>query len=98
MAGSVEDVLDRLWNKNVFSVGPAAEDCRDDEMEAVKEVSLEDQIKEIVDIIPVTTSHIMEELNSRGVDLSIPKLIGILMDMTAHGDILQNGAYYRRVV
>lgn len=98
VAGSVEDVLDRLWNKNVFSSGSAYEECGDDEMEEVKAVSLEDQIKEIVDIIPVTTSHIMDELNRRGVDLSIPKLIGILMDMTAHGDILQNGAYYRRVV
>ena len=97
VAGTVEDVLNRIWNKEVFAPAASKDDIKDDEMEEVKEMKVEDIIREIVDIIPVSTSHISEELGRRGIDMSIPKLIGVLMDMTSRGEILQNGAYYRRV-
>lgn len=98
VAGSVEDVLDRIHNREIFSrKGDSSEPADSDEMEEVKEPDIEDQIKEIVDIIPVSTSHILEELDRRGICMTVPELIGKLMDMTSRGDILQNGAYYRRV-
>lgn len=59
--------------------------------------ALEDDILGIVDIIPVSTSYILEELYKKGRDTTVPALMTTLMDMTCNGKIAQNGAYYRRV-
>ncbi|MBO6196934.1 MAG: DNA-processing protein DprA [Butyrivibrio sp.] len=105
VAISVEDVLDRLWNikgeaKPALSTEPVLknqEKDTDDEMEVNKELTLEEKILEIVDIIPVSTSYIAEELFKKGESLSMPALMTTLMDMTCCGKIAQNGAYYRRI-
>ncbi len=74
------------------------EDLSDDEMSfAEKETTIEDDILSILDIIPVSTSYIMEELYKRGRDATVPVVMSTLMDMTGCGKIAQNGAYYRRV-
>ena len=102
VAISVEDVLDRLYsvhgeNRADISRGPAPEPAFDNEMEVNKELTLEEKILEIVDVIPVSTSYIAEELLKRGENLSVPALMTVLMDMTCCGKIAQNGAYYRRI-
>ena len=105
VAISVEDVLDRLWSikgeaKPALSTEPVLKDQEkdtDDEMEVNKELTLEEKILEIVDIIPVSTSYIAEELFKKGESLSMPALMTTLMDMTCCGKIAQNGAYYRRI-
>ncbi len=105
VAISVEDVLDRLWSikgeaKPALSTEPVLknqEKVTDDEMEVNKELTLEEKILEIVDIIPVSTSYIAEELFKKGESLSMPALMTTLMDMTCCGKIAQNGAYYRRI-
>ena len=61
------------------------------------EPTMEDDILGIVDIIPVSTSFILEELYKKGRDTSVPVLMTTLMDMTCKGQIAQNGAYYRRI-
>ena len=102
---SVEDVLDRLWSikgegkptQPTESVLENPEKDTDDEMEVNKELTLEEKILEIVDIIPVSTSYIAEELFKKGENLSMPALMTTLMDMTGCGKIAQNGAYYRRI-
>ncbi len=106
IATTVEDVLDRLWgienlkrsekSTEEKAVSPTA--CAsDNELEVNKELTLEEKILEIVDIIPVSTSFIAEELFKRGENLSMPALLTTLMDMTCCGKIAQNGAYYRRI-
>lgn len=102
VAISVEDVLDRLFgmkNEKDAASGrgiiPGPES--DNEMEVNKELTLEEMILEIVDIIPVSTSFIAEELFKKGVNVSVPALMTTLMDMTCCGKIAQNGAYYRRI-
>ncbi len=105
VAISVEDVLDRLWSikgegkpaQPTESVLENPEKDTDDEMEVNKELTLEEKILEIVDIIPVSTSYIAEELFKKGESLSMPALMTTLMDMTCCGKIAQNGAYYRRI-
>ena len=105
VAISVEDVLDRLWSikgeakpaLSTESVLKNQEKDTDDEMEVNKELTLEEKILEIVDIIPVSTSYIAEELFKKGENLSMPALMTTLMDMTGCGKIAQNGAYYRRI-
>ena len=102
VAISVEDVLDRLYsvhgdNRADISRESVPEPVFDNEMEVNKELTLEEKILEIVDVIPVSTSYIAEELLKRGESLSVPALMTVLMDMTCCGKIAQNGAYYRRI-
>lgn len=102
VAISVEDVLDRLHsikgdNRADISRKSAPEPAFDNEMEVNRELTLEEKILEIVDVIPVSTSYIAEELLKRGENLSVPALMTVLMDMTGCGKIAQNGAYYRRI-
>ncbi len=79
--------------------GAAGETPVDDEMSFPEdhEPTIEDDILSIVDIIPVSTSYIMEELYRKGRNTSIPMLMTTLMDMTCNGMIAQNGAYYRKI-
>ena len=62
-----------------------------------REKSLDEEILDIVDIIPVSMTSIMEELYRRGKEIPIPLLMNRLMDLTGNGSIIQNGAYYRRL-
>ena len=84
-------------NRADISRGSVPEPVFDNEMEVNKELTLEEKILEIVDVIPVSTSYIAEELLKRGESLSVPALMTVLMDMTCCGKIAQNGAYYRRI-
>ena len=98
----VEDVLDRLWSVKgsteiLAQQVDESEAESDNEMSETKELTLEDKIMEIVDIIPVSTSYIAEELFKKGENVSVPALMTTLMDMTFCGKIAQNGAYYRRI-
>lgn len=65
--------------------------------EKEKEPTLQDDILGILDIIPVSTSYIMEELFKRGKNISIPMLLSELMDLTGSGKVAQNGSYYRKI-
>ena len=65
--------------------------------EKEKEATLQDDILGILDIIPVSTSYIMEELFKRGKNISIPMLLSELMDLTGSGKVAQNGSYYRKI-
>lgn len=100
----VEDVLDRLWKmKNIAPVEkdiiPKSEEDTGDDAAASgqREKTLEETILEIIDIIPISMSAIMEELYRRGNNITIPALMTELMDMTGSGKIIQNGAYYRKL-
>ena len=73
------------------------EDSEAMELPDKKEPTIEDDILSILDIIPVSTSYIMEELYKKGRDATVPMVMSKLMDMTGSGKIAQNGAYYRRV-
>ncbi|MCR5156986.1 MAG: DNA-processing protein DprA [Butyrivibrio sp.] len=108
IAVDVEDVLDRLRIRPEAGKTAEEEGVFDDEAEdfdpknplepaTPRPLSLEELILETVDIIPVSTSYIMDELYRRGVEVSIPMLIGTLMDLTSTGQIAQNGAYYRKI-
>ncbi len=108
IAIKAEDVLDRLWHVKDMSSGPAGyekirDECAVDDTdpeiceEHEKELSLDDEILDIVDIIPMSMTTIIEELSRRGRDVPVPVLMTRLMDLTGSGCIIQNGAYYRRL-
>ncbi len=106
VAISVEDVLDRLWTISGEKHRTVREeDLSDPEIirntdileDGVKEMTLKDEIMDILDIIPVSASYIMEELYKKGKEISIPALLSELMDLTGSGRVAQNGAYYRKV-
>ncbi len=107
-----EDVLDRLGmrrkeeDESCAAEGkdPAEDgtDIADPENEICEdlpqwELTLDEEILDIVDVIPISMSSIMEELYRRGKDVSVPLLVQRLMDLTGSGRIIQNGAYYRRI-
>ncbi len=101
IAISVEDVLDRLWDmkrevKTTMEI-EIDKSCEDDEMTEGKELSMEEEILQILDVIPVSSSFILEELYKKGRDISVPVLLSVLMDMTCSGKIVQNGSYYRKI-
>ena len=106
VATAVEDVLERL--RSIGCMNKCGRDIEerskkelvctpDNELEVNKELTIEEKILEIIDIIPVSTSYIAEELFKKGERLSMPALMTTLMDMTCCGKIAQNGAYYRRI-
>jgi DNA processing protein len=71
---------------------------QEEEMEAEsKEIPIEEEILGIVDIIPVSSSFILEELYKKGKEISVPRLLTVLMELTYSGKIAQNGAYYRKI-
>lgn len=61
-------------------------------------LTIEDEILEVLDIIPITASSILEKLSENGVEITIPKLMERLMDMVGSGRIAQDGAYYRKIL
>lgn len=103
VALTCEDVLDRLWGRKEEAevLGCHEEDCNEDCNEEPIMISLppktiEEEILEAVDIIPISVSNISEKLLTNGVVLSIPELMSKLMDLTYKGLIAQEGVYYRK--
>ena len=103
-----EDVLDRLRincqsrdqlkdQSREPDNAEAFEDTEEPENESAKEMTLDEEILDIVDIIPISMTSIMEELFKRGREVSVPVLMNRLLDLTGSGSIIQNGAYYRRL-
>ncbi|WP_042256913.1 DNA-processing protein DprA [Butyrivibrio proteoclasticus] len=107
VAIGVDDVLERLWegarssrcrektddirrnhNEDQYNLGSR------EESEGPE--TIEDEILELVDIIPVSSSQILEGLNLRGIDISVPQLMGYLMELNYKGALIQDGAYYRK--
>ncbi|MBE5826035.1 MAG: DNA-protecting protein DprA [Butyrivibrio sp.] len=109
IAVDVEDVLDRLsFGPYAEKAKPKDKEPKEVKFESADPGNplkdskahthgLQELILETVDIIPVSTSYIMDELYRRGVEVTIPMLIGTLMDLTSTGQIAQNGAYYRKI-
>ncbi|MBP3781943.1 MAG: DNA-processing protein DprA [Butyrivibrio sp.] len=111
VAISAADVIDRIWTvrggyEAQEKIETALEDEReltvcggdpDDEMNDQPVISIEEEILEIVDIIPVSSSFILEELYKKGKEISVPRLLTVLMELTYSGKIAQNGAYYRKI-
>lgn len=109
VALSVGDVLDRLWRG---TNGKRTKDNNTDEPEektlekyrnnneedfgVEEQRSIEDEIVDVVDIIPVSASSIMERLYEKEITISVPELMGKLMDLTYKGLIIQDGVYYRK--
>ena len=101
-----EDILEKLFevrnrtsNKRNNDKKPENADIMEDTEELDEEqITIEDKILETLDIIPTTASSILEELSKKGVEITIPELIQRLMDMTGNGRIIQEGAYYRKIL
>lgn len=107
IALSTQDVLDRLWGHHETSTSDqqeeeereADEQCTEESLELLEEEpekTLEEEIADIIDIIPVSTSQIMERLHQKEIDISIPVLMSNLMELTFKGEIIQDGVYYRK--
>ncbi len=58
------------------------------------ELTLEDHILLTLDIIPSSTSQILETLEKRGISISVPELLQTLTEMVYRGLVKQNGAYF----
>ncbi|MBQ8031545.1 MAG: DNA-processing protein DprA [Butyrivibrio sp.] len=111
VAISAADIIDRIWTvrggyEAQEKIETALEDEReltvcggdpDDEMNDQPVISIEEEILGIVDIIPVSSSFILEELYKKGKEISVPQLLTTLMELTYSGKIAQNGAYYRKI-
>lgn len=111
VAISAADVIDRIWTvrggyEAQEKIETPLEDEReqtvcggdpDDEMNDQPVISIEEEILGIVDIIPVSSSFILEELYKKGKEISVPQLLTTLMELTYSGKIAQNGAYYRKI-
>ena len=110
VAISAADVIDRIWTVRGRYEAPANVTSQEeekelalcnldpeDEMNDQPEVSIEEEILGIVDIIPVSSSFILEELYKKGKEISVPQLLTTLMELTYCGKIAQNGAYYRKI-
>ncbi len=107
VAIGVDDVLGRLWENSKSSRHHDETDGERQEQnkgqhdlelqeESESNRTIEDQILELVDIIPVSSSQILEGLNLRGIDISVPQLMGYLMELNYKGALIQDGAYYRK--
>ncbi|SFU31240.1 DNA-processing protein DprA [Butyrivibrio sp. INlla21] len=58
------------------------------------EEALETAILESVDVIPISSSGIMEKISERGIEISVPELMKKLFDMSNMGKLSQNGVYF----
>ena len=103
VALDVQDVLDRIHTnrsasatKDLFGNDRATIQNAEEELAADEAVerTLEDHILEILDVIPFSTAHIMEELEKRDVDVTVPTLLMTLTEMVYKGSVSQNGAYF----
>ncbi|MCR4757889.1 MAG: DNA-processing protein DprA [Butyrivibrio sp.] len=97
IALNTQDVLDRLWGHHETSTSDQHEEEEIlDPLEKEPEKTLEEEITDIIDIIPVSTSQILEKLHQKEIDISIPMLMSNLMELTFKGEIIQDGVYYRK--
>ncbi len=97
IALNTQDVLDRLWGHHETSSSDQYEEEEIlDPLDEEPEKTLEEEITDIIDIIPVSTSQIMEKLHQKEIDISIPMLMSNLMELTFKGEIIQDGVYYRK--
>ena len=102
VALGVQDVLDRLWKTDAcgFKAKMSDEKEKAEEEESKwdddSQLSIEDEIEDSVDIIPVSASTIIEKLRAKGIEMSIPELMSSLMEMTYQRRIIQDGVYYRK--
>ena len=97
VAMTVDDVLERVSDMTFKNKAKDSTTSGDDyELEMNEEERLTQEILETIDIIPVSASQIMENLYLKGIEITIPELMGRLMDMTFKGMISQDGVYYRR--
>lgn len=104
VAITCQDVLDRLWGRKEEPEDKEAAEVEPPEETEAPELStidlpsktVEEEILEVVDIIPISVSNIAEKLLTKGVVLSIPELMSKLMDLTYKGLIAQEGVYYRK--
>ncbi|WP_051545040.1 DNA-processing protein DprA [Butyrivibrio sp. MC2021] len=106
MVLGTEDVLEKLFEvrnrcanerNNVKNAEIEGEEPIEMEIND-KEITIEDKILENLDIIPTTAANILEGLSRNGVEITIPELMRRLMDMTGSGTIVQEGAYYRKIL
>ncbi len=81
---------------NISEKFDGSKEGEDNDLEEPREMSLEDHILAVLDVIPHSTSHIMEELEKRNVEVSVPMLLMTLTDMVYKGSVNQNGAYFLR--
>lgn len=104
VALSTQDVLDRLWGHH-GTINKEKEEEKQDTKEEFLEIpegaeepkkSVEEEIADIIDIIPISASQIMEKLHQKNIDISIPMLMSNLMELTFKGQIIQDGVYYRK--
>ncbi len=58
--------------------------------------SLESAILESVDVIPISSSGIMEKLYERGFEITIPELMNRLFELINMGKLTQKGVYYMK--
>ena len=107
VAIGVDDVLGRLWENSKSSRhhdetdgGRQEQNKGQHDLELQEESesnrTIEDQILELVDIIPVSASQLLEGLNLRGIDITVPQLMGYLMELNYEGALIQDGTYYRK--
>ncbi|MBQ3794900.1 MAG: DNA-processing protein DprA [Butyrivibrio sp.] len=108
VALDVQDVLDRLHmlrseieeqkTANAYHIRSQQKlkekDKKIKEHENDREPTLEDRILSVLDVIPYSTSQIMEELEKQGVEITVPMLLMSLTDMVYKGTVTQNGAYF----
>ena len=101
-----EDILEKLFevrNKGVYKRnsdknGKNASVEADQEEIDEEQLTIADRILENLDIIPTTASGILDNLCKNGIEITIPELMRTLMDMTGNGVIVQEGAYYRKIL
>ena len=99
VALGVDDVLGRLWEIQKGLEPPKKEKAEENEEQDSMRVfskTVEDEIMDIIDVIPVSASQILENLNSKEIELSIPQLMSHLMELNYKGKIIQEGVYYRK--
>ena len=68
------------------------------ELGEIPQKTMDEEILDLLDVIPVSASNIIECLNSMYIDVSIPQLMTLLMDLTYKGLIVQEGVYFRKKV
>jgi DNA processing protein len=99
VALGIDDVLGRLWEVKREEKSQENEndcDASNPVLMRDKPRSVEDEIIDILDVIPMSSSQILENLYSREIELSIPQLMNHLMELNYQGRIIQEGVYYRK--
>ncbi|WP_029230731.1 DNA-processing protein DprA [Butyrivibrio sp. VCB2006] len=101
VAIGVEDVLERIWDVKKQKTADKAvnkADCLSecDKQGREEEKSMDERILECIDIIPISSSQIMEQLQRDEIDISFPQLLGKLMDFIHQGFVIQEGSYFRK--